>query len=86
MSDWESGRIDFYRNTPMLSSRIKGIRVQLRDGSACLIRLHAAAASCPVCLQRGPPPQRLISYRNERDSGIAIEEFNTMIAMIIQKI
>jgi hypothetical protein len=24
-----------------------------------LIRLYAAAGTCPVCLQRGPPPQRL---------------------------
>jgi hypothetical protein len=49
----------FKRNTPQLAAAgIKGIRIQLRNGSACLIRLNAAAGTCPACLQRGPPPQR----------------------------
>jgi hypothetical protein len=52
--------VGFKRNTPQLAAAgIKGIRIQLRNGSACLIRLYAAAGTCPACLQRGPPPQRL---------------------------
>ena len=51
-------RILFYCNTPMLASGIKGMRIQLRFGSG----LHGSAfmrrrLGCPVCLQRGAPPQ-----------------------------
>jgi hypothetical protein len=47
----------FYRNTPMLESGIKGMRIQLGFGSelpgSAFMRRRLG---CPVCLQRGAPP------------------------------
>jgi hypothetical protein len=47
----------FYRNTSMLASGIRGIRVQLRDGSDRLSTLFMRRRlGCLVCLLRGAPP------------------------------
>jgi hypothetical protein len=47
----------FYRNTPMLASGIKGMRIQLRFGSelpgSVFMRRRLG---CPVSLLRGAPP------------------------------
>ena len=50
--------IDFYRNTPMLASGIKGMRIQLRFGSELLgSSFMRRRLECPACLHRGAPPQ-----------------------------
>ena len=69
----ESNLIIFKRNTPQLAAAgIKGIRIQLRNGSACMIQLYAAAGTCPACLQRGPPPQRLTKSSIYADFHLAM--------------
>ena len=56
---WKKGPvlIHFYRNTLMLASGIKGIRVQLgieSDPSSTIFMRRRLG--CPVCLQRGASP------------------------------
>ena len=63
---WKKGPvlIHFYRNTLMLASGIKGIRVQLgieSDPSSTIFMRRRLG--CPVCLQRGAsPPFHLTLY------------------------
>jgi hypothetical protein len=48
-----------------------------------LIRLYAAAGTCPACLQRGPPPQRLTNRGFVR-LGIHSTEFDLALEFIRQ--
>ncbi|UEC40094.1 MAG: hypothetical protein METHSR3v1_880001, partial [Methanothrix sp.] len=53
----KSEKFYFYRNTLMLASGIKGIRVQLgieSDPSSTIFMRRRLG--CPVCLQRGASP------------------------------
>jgi hypothetical protein len=56
-SSKDGQKILFYRNTPMLASGIKGMRVQLGKGSdRYSISFMRRRLACPACLQRGAPP------------------------------
>ena len=58
--------VDFYRNTPMLASGIKGMRIQLRKGSDLFSTIFMRRRlACPACLQRGAPPPFDLVLRNE---------------------